>query len=65
MTIFIAFDDFRLSRNARATWYLSHLHGELSVKKYESCAGNKTKLSNRQHQNQCQTLTVGNNTVVL
>ena len=38
--------DFRLSRNARATWYLSHLHEELSVKKYESCAGENTFQSN-------------------
>jgi len=31
--------DYRLSRNARAKWYLSHLHKEIKVKKYESCAG--------------------------
>ena len=35
-TIFVLMSKrFRLSRNARAQWYLSHLRGELRLKKYE------------------------------
>lgn len=44
-TIFVLMSkQFRLSRNARAQWYLSHLRGELQIQKYEDLSNFKSDL---------------------